>query len=279
MTVAEAPFLAALLAGLGAQARAVADALPGLDDGETERDGRTCLDGGSAAVFGVGAPGGRVLDLQVRPDPVSTLNVQRWHGVTAAKGETTRRWERRLYLGHNAEAFTHAESIVDDRFAPLHARVGPFGRIYSVTEDPVLGPEIGWQFDRDVRVRDIVDPALWRLATPLLDDLHGFAVSRTAGPWSLAARFGPSGVRVSLGTSRWAYSVEDQAKRRRLAHWIDSLGGDGRHAEALYQLANGYRGDTRGVRIGRAAEVEVDLEAGQVATARAYLALPRKEDR
>ena len=271
--MAAAVYLAALRAGLGPRARDVVDALP-TACGPPSREARGCVDGGSSVLLGLSAPGGRVFHAQVRracTDP----DVQRWACVSATPGGTPRRWERTVHTGDAYWAARAAAGDRADEFDRLHTAFGPLARVHRVA----CGPEIGWRLHPGVRL-DALGPALGDLlaaAGPILDDLHGFAVTGTTGPWSVSARFTDDGTRFALGTSRWAYTVEDDRKRRRLTRWIDALGGDARHAEAVYHLANGYRGDTRGVRVGRAVEVAVD--GGRV-HATAYLAVPSlgKED-
>lgn len=223
---------------------------------------RSCIDAGAAAVVTVRAPGPRALEAFVRRGGAG--GVQRWEGVRAAADAPAERWVRLTYGAG-------AEPLADD---PCGALAGS-GRLWSLEAEPGGTPlRTCWHVDRHRGVRWALERIgradAWPAAAEALDALHGFGVSASAGPWSVGLPYGGGPVRI--GTTRWAWSVEDDAKRDRLARWIDRHGGDGAYASALVTLLAPAAPDAAPVRVvGRAAEV--DVTGGRVVGVAAHLAV------
>ncbi|QJP16074.1 hypothetical protein G3545_21975 [Starkeya sp. ORNL1] len=277
-------WLSALLAGLGPQARAARAALAGGEGPEARA--RTCIDGGSPALIAVHAPGRRTWEAHVMEPDAGDGERRSWHGMRWAPGGKHQALHRTLYRsrrGDAAVAARHAAAAHGpqalEHFERFHARLGPSGLIYSVGTDPEDGggPRVAWQLDRHVDaaalVEGLLDLADWRQAVAAIGAVQGIDFVRGAGPWSISIAPAAPQRGVRIGSTRWARAVDDAEKRRRFAAWIGGLGGDGAYAAGLYQLLDEARPQGSLESIGRA--VEVDLAAGSVIAARAYLAVPR----
>lgn len=259
MSVDTAPALvglAALLAGVGSTTPW--PALSARDVG-----GRTCIDAGAGVVLAVRAPGRRVLDLQVRTGV--TEGVEQWAGVRAHPGGMPTASSRQVWTTREGGPVLDAD--------PSATALRGAGRVWGVEYD-ADGSAVSssWQLHRSTPVAYALAragfPLAWDAARQAFDALHGFAVSETSGPWSIARRFDGSPT-VRIGTSRWAWSVDDRAKGVRLADWIASHGGDRAYASALHDLLT-HDGT---LRVGRAAEV--DVRGDEVVGVSAYLVVPQ----
>lgn len=259
MTIDTAPSLvglAALLAGLGSDAPW--PAVPERELGE-----RTCIDAGGGAILAVRAPGRRVLDLHVRTGVDE--GVEQWAGMCAFPGGAPTASSRRVWTSRAGGPVMDAD--------PSATVLSGVGRVWGIEYD-ADGSAVAssWQLYRSTPVAEAVSragfPLAWAVARRAFDALHGFAVSETNGPWSIARRFDGSPT-VRIGTSRWAWSVDDRAKGVRLADWIASYGGDRAYASALHDLLT-RDGATR---VGRA--IEVDVEGDEVVGVSAYLVVPQ----
>jgi hypothetical protein len=256
--------LAALLSGLGARAPGVLAELGTAPS--AVHIGRSCVDAGAGAVFAVRAPGPRALDIQVRRNGAPAEGVEHWDGVRADSGGELTRWSRTVWRGR---ATAPAEITAAGALSWC-------GRVWSIerSEDGAQ-VTLSWQLDRHRQLPDVLAlaklPAYWPVAAAVLDRLHGFPVSTTSGPWSIALRLDDPGAPVRIGTTRWAWSVDDTGKRARLADLISGLGGDRAFATALYDLLT-RSGTTGRLPVGRA--VEVDVAGDTVVAVAAYLVAP-----
>jgi len=277
--VAQAPplvRLAALLAGLGAQAAGMAAELAWPAGAEPGRDAsQSCVDAGAGVMLAVRAPGSRRFDAQVRRRAAAGPDgAEWWEGLAAGPDGVRRRWSRALWPGR-----TGGPAVADDR---LSAVLSSSGRVWSVERDEAgRTSAVSWQLHRHAAVEDVLDRAgiggCWAPAAAAFDRLHGFPVSATAGPWSVSRRHdgpGPAPL-IRLGTTRWAWSLDDAGKRRRLADWISAFGGDGAYAAALYDLLVGARDGARPLPVGRA--VEIDLVGDAIVAVAGYLVAPSAE--
>jgi hypothetical protein len=249
--------LVGLLAGLGPYATE----LPGPGSGSA----RTCVDAGADVVVAVRAPGPRRLDVQVRRTEAAP-GVETWDGLRVGRDGGRHRWTRTVYAGRG----TAPDLPPPDRAAAV---LGAHGRVWSVEHSAAGGrTAVSWQLHRHSDVATVLAEAglaaAWAPAAAALDRLHGFPVSGTRGPWSVAVT---AAGRVRVGTTRWAWSVDDEAKRHRFARWVTDAGGDGAYAAGLHGLlAGGQR-----LPVGRAAEIE--LEGGDVVGVAGYLAIPHAD--
>ena len=272
-------WLSALLAGLGRGAAAAAAALQGRSAADHQR---MCIDGGANALIAVGAPGARRWEAHIlcATDPIDGR--QDWQGVRSGGGAAREVLTRSLFRGRSGSAAqaahlaaTQASQQAATRFERWHRLIGPQGRIYSIGQEPADrgGARVAWQLDRHAPVRqiigDLVGAAGWDAAVASLGLVHGFDLSATSGPWSVALSVAAPESGARIGSTRWAWAIEDAAKRDRLARWIDGHGGDAGYAAALHDLIAGVApaGQTR--TIGRA--VEIDIVDGRVVGAIAYL--------
>lgn len=261
--------LVALLAGLGGRA---ADVAAELDRPATVGAGHTCIDGGGGTMLAVRAPGPRLFEAQSRRRPAAQPNgSELWHGLLADSDGVIRRWTRTIWPGRSG-----GPPAGDDRPSAVLA---DYGRIWSVQrDDSGRSTAVSWQLHRSCDVGDVLDRAgignSWAPAATAFDDLHGFAASATAGPWSVTLRDDPGDPApvIRLGTTRWAWSVDDSAKRGRLAGWISSFGGDGAYAAALHHLLVGDPSGRRPRSVGRA--VEIDVVGAAIVAVAAYLVIP-----
>lgn len=248
--------LAALLTGVDSQM--AWPALPAISLGE-----RTCIDAGVGQVLAVRAPGRRVFDLQVRTGV--TEGVEQWTGISAHPGGMPTASSRRVWATREGGPELDAD--------PSATVLRGAGRVWSLEYD-AKGSAVSssWQLHRSTPVVYALAragfPLAWDVARQAFDALHGFAVSETSGPWSIARRFNGSPT-VRIGTSRWAWSVDDRAKGIRLADWIAFYGGDRAYASALHDLLTRDGAS----RVGRA--VEVDLQGDEVVGVSAYLVVPQ----
>jgi hypothetical protein len=273
--------LAALLAGLGERATEAADrAAAGL--AATAPD-RSCIDGGNRLILSLLAPGRRGLRVQARqPDRPGEPGVLRWSAIHQHPGAAAERWSTSVYLGEPAGAWRDARDAArraggEDRLGRFHATLGPNGRICTVTRSTDQGPGrawVAWQLDRGVPPAVALAAcglqAAWQAVAEPLGWLLGLPAARSLGPWSLGVALHGDPGQVRVGTTAWARTPEDAAKRRRMVELVDRLGGDRRHAEALYKLL-GLTG-RGGARIGRAVEAEV--AGGRLASVQLHLGVP-----
>ena len=277
---------AALLAGLGEQARPVVDEIRAAQDAGCDGAGRTCIDAGSPLMLALLAPGGRRLRVLARLFQASPPAVVPWLRFHQLPDGRLERWRSDAYLGETAEAWQRALAAArlvpggEERLRHYHAALGPRGRIYSVSWS--LGDSLGsgpprasvsWQLDRTRPPAEALAACgmgeAWPAAAEVFASLLGQPITPRMGPWSLLLPLEDGAPRVRVGTTRWARSLEDEAKRRRLSTVFTRLGGDGRFAEALYKLiaSSGPAGPV--TRIGRA--VELELAGSRPTALEAYL--------
>jgi hypothetical protein len=266
----------ALLAGLGPRA---SDVLGSLAAPLPGAEGRTCIDAGAPAVLALRAPGRRRFDVHIR-DRTSAANEHRWTGVRTDPEGPDQRFRRWLFTDRAGRAAELATSAADhlgagDRIRAIHRSLGPLGRIWSLTVDAST-VEVSWQLDRDVppevALRAFGNPDAWPLAASVIDDVVDGGPRTGPGPWSVGVLLtGSPPTTVRVGTTRWARLPDDDDKVARLAAVVDRHGGDASFATAAYRLLLAASRGT-GHPAGRA--VEVDVSAGHVLAAHAYLTVP-----
>ena len=268
-------WLSALLAGLGSEARDVCEGLGRV--GGRSSEGRMCIDGGASALVAVTAPGRRTWEAHVLAG--IDADCQDWTGRRLGPDGEQIYLERRMYRGRGQAAAVQAriaaaahDAAASACFETWHRAIGPFGRVYSVGRDSRGRVRIAWQIDRHVDVAGLLVPLIgrgnWLAAARSLNLVHGFDLVRSTGPWSLSIDVTAPALGWRLGSTRWAWALDVDAKRQRLAQWITTHGGDGGYACALHDLLSGYEARHPGS-IGRA--VEVDVCEGSVVAATAYL--------
>jgi hypothetical protein len=113
--------------------------------------------------------------------------------------------------------------------------------------------------------------AAWPVASEFFQALLGHSLL-SRGPWSIQRLLHTDESRVRIGTTCWARTLEDAAKRRRLVALIHRLGGDARFAEGIYKLIESSVPHHLGSRIGRA--VEIELAEDQIEEMEFYLCVP-----
>ncbi|HMR48573.1 MAG TPA: hypothetical protein PKE40_03985 [Arachnia sp.] len=252
------------LAGLLAGVRLNGD-VPGIAGGGPGE--RTCIDVGAGSVIGVHAPGGRVFELHLRTG--TRDGVEDWRCLSAVHGGGARYSSRRVWTAREGGPVPDAD--------PASALLRRVGRVWGIEYDEAgTMTAVSWQLHRGVRPEEVLGrldaPEAWSAARRALDALHGFEVSAGSGPWSIGRRLDDRAA-VRVGTTRWAWSVDDQYKGARFADWIAHHGGDRAYASALYDLLT-RQGAAGTVRVGRAAEV--DVEDGTVVGVSGYLVVPRR---
>ena len=282
----------ALFTGLGAEAERVAAELHRGGAGAPAscqpplhgaRGARTCIDAGSEWMFSLVAPGSRALRVLSRREPPSG-GVSRWTRGHYCAGGGARRWRVESYIGEPIAAWSRARTAArlvggEDRLRRYHAVLGPRSRIYSVAwsrDADVREATVSWQLDRNSPPAEALAALglgqTWPVAAGLLQALLGYPVTARTGPWSLLRPLHEESPRVRIGTTRWARSLEEPAKRRRFTSVVGSLGGDHRFAEGLYKLIESAS-LARGISsIGRA--VEVELLGDELVEMEFYLCLP-----
>jgi hypothetical protein len=234
---------------------------------------RSCIDAGSEVIVGVSAPGERGLRVFARVPGASGAGRIEWSWWSAeARRETGAGW-RRLYSGEPEGVWSEVAAIVDgdsvggETLRRWHDRLGPRGRVYSVSAAGNSGPVwVGWQLDRGVRMDHALAAcevaSTWPVFEEAVVSLLGYRPSTTGGPWSVSAAL--DGSRFRLGTTRWARLPEDDGKRRRLVALVDRLGGDRRFVEAAYKLVCAGADAGRRTRVGRAVELEFSTAGAQL---------------
>jgi hypothetical protein len=276
-------WLCALLAGLGAGASVATAQLRAGASAASE--GRMCIDGGATALLVARAPGPRRWEAHVLAGVDTSGDCRHWSGLRIGAACERHEARRTLFRARAGTAVLAARAAAAasgaaalGQFEEWHRLLGPHARIYSVGTEPEIGggARIGWQFDRHAPVRELVTGLAgaegWRAASASLAMVHGFDATTTLGPWSVSLAVAAPARGVRLGSTRWAWAVENDGKRARLARWIDEHGGDGAYAAAVHDvLMHGRDVERRGA-VGRA--VEVDIVGGTVGAATAYLAAP-----
>ena len=282
----ELVWLAGLLAGLGPDAMRNAAALcPLAAEDAVDLAGRSCIDGGSELVLMAGGAA-RSLHAQARRPDLDGEDDggQWWTGLLARRGEATLPWRRAIYGRLATGGVAHARRAaashgLEDAFVRWHARLGPHGHIYSVTDpDDCESAVVAWQLHPGVRPADALAAAglgsEWRAASVVLDRIHGFAASSTTGPWSVAVTLLGAGTELRIGTSHWARLLDDEGKLRRASTAVAGLGGDGAFVEALWHLLDDVRPTGSFAPLGRALEILV--EGDEALGIDVYLAAPRR---
>jgi len=262
---------AGLLAGLGAQAGALAEALG--PSGIAEAAQRTCVDAGGSLVLGVAAPGPRARHAEARTG--GTPGAAYWQGLHAVAGEPAsawRRWRTVTFAGEPAGAWAEVldwarDAGMADQLRAAHAALGAGAGLFTASVHAAGSPQrrrdelwTGWRLDAAYRpgdaLRDVGHAKAWPAALGVLRRLLGDGLGERSHPWAVLLPMHES-ERVRVATTIWSRVPEDAAKHRRLAEVIDSLGGDGRFAEALYKLLAGAGPEPlRG--LGRALLVELE---------------------
>ncbi|MEM8808939.1 MAG: hypothetical protein AAGF01_23215 [Cyanobacteria bacterium P01_G01_bin.38] len=278
---------AGLLAGLGSQARPVAQAL-GLKTGPA--DGvpqKSCISAGNSLMLSLLAPAERSLRVSQRldhrwlqtyyppgehtggdsppeePHQRTRDTPERWltefffdqFGLEPGKAHSP--WSIVLELAHALKAETPAQRY--------HRILGPRGRLLSLShrlDSAQAGGWVTWQLDRHTSPEAALDACdvgwAWPIAAQHLKTLLGRSVSKYCRPWSLAWEISSDRPRFRLGTTVWARQAETAEKHRRLAATVAQMGGDSRFAEALYKLIAATHPVGFTHRIGRAVEIEFD---------------------
>jgi len=260
-------YYAGLLAGLGAAARSTADHLGRrLKAAEASDDGRTCIDGGSALMFSLLAPGRRSLRVLVR-DGLAVDGVMAWSREYHQPGPVVECWQSETFAGEVPRAWDHALEVArgvsgEERLHRDHRIFGPRGWIYSLSwSTESHAASVSWRLDRTSPPEQTLAlaglAASWPVASEILGTLLGQPIGRSTGPWSILRPLDEDSPRVRIGTTSIARLPEDDPKRRRLATLVDRLGGDGRYAEALYKLVDAASPARTVRRIARAVEVEM----------------------
>ncbi|MCA9998135.1 MAG: hypothetical protein KDE56_20380 [Anaerolineales bacterium] len=273
-------FQAALLAGLGRQARLVAQ--QAANGRFCPHADRSCIDAGSTLLLAMAAPGERELRLVQRLAD-GTDGEQRWLHTQFGK-EGRRRQVTAVYLHNPATAWQAAHTLsqtyaTEAAFRRAHAVLGPRGRIFKCQQPLPETSEVSktsevsvtWQLDRQTTPAESLTtyglPQAWTAVSAALTPLFGQSISPRSRPWSISVAL-PEPDRVRVGTTAWARQPEEPGKHQRLAQTIEQLGGNGRFAEALYKLALTTQPTSLTTRIGRA--VEVELWRGEVAGIEMY---------
>ena len=272
-----------LLAGLGRQVESLTEQFACLEY-SAEKQGRTCIDGGSHMMFALLAPGDRSSLRLLNRTESATDSIMSWIRHYIQSGNKPECWQTDVLLGEPQDAWARAHTLAKrvnalSRFQADHALLGPCGRICSLSwslGDPTQA-EISWQLDRSAPLERLLAelglPEAWTQTRHIFETLLNFPVTTRSGPWSILRRLNVDGESVlRLGSSNWARSIEDDGKRRRLTKLIKHLGGDSRFAEALYKLLNAHQQGQRIQRVGRALELE--WHNGQLTAAEFFLSVP-----
>jgi hypothetical protein len=278
---------ASLLSGLGIPSYSSTGGQPGalladLEGAHQEVEGRTCIDAGSSLMFSLVAPGKRSLRVLSRLEQ-PTPGVVSWQRLHQQVGQPPERWRSETYLGEPAAIWDRIQAAARragglERLQRAHAVLGPRGRIYSLSYrlDDLPEATVSWQLDRFFRLDETLErmgfKGAWEAAAGIWEAILGFPASLRTGPWSILIPLCGPELRLRIGSTNWARLPEGAEKRRRLAGLVERLGGDGRYAQALYQLIEGAGRTGRRPAIGRA--VEVELEGSQVLAAEFYLCMP-----
>jgi uncharacterized protein YuzE len=277
-------FCAALLAGLGPQARSITKELC-VAASDSLSTGRTCIDAGSTLMFSLISPGRRSLRILSRSsDTGIEQSISRWLRMHYCTGKSPQRWIIEAFSGERAEAWQHALNLArtiggETALRRRHAALGPLGRIFNISYELEKEAPCGWvtwQLDRHISPSKALVACgieeVWPTVVQCLQRLFGRAFSQEIGPWSIAWTLDENNPRMRVGTSMWARILEDTAKRSRLLDTVEHLGGDRPFAEALYKLLESAHPTEYTTRIGRA--VEVELSANGVLAIEFYLSVP-----
>jgi hypothetical protein len=268
---------AGLLAGLGAHAGALAEELLGAT--HTPADGRTCVDAGSQLMFALAAPGPRELRVLARMGSPA-VGVARWLRANQ-RPAAAERWLTESYAGEPPEAWAGALAAAryaggEERLRRYHAAIGVRGRIFSAAwsiDDGAPRATVGWQLDRSCAPAQALEALglghAWPAAAALLGELIGQPVGAHTGPWSVACALHDDSPRVRVGTTRWARSLEDEAKRRRLSTLFTRLAAAARFPGPSSSPVPPSGPPVPPARIGRA--VELELAGSRPVALEAYL--------
>jgi hypothetical protein len=275
--------IAALLARLGAGARAAADDIRDLV-AHAANPGRTCIDAGDQLLLSLVAPGDRSLRVLARCGTRSQ-GVMCWRRFYARPGAPAETWSSETYSGDADPGWLRALDLAKrngttETILRWQAVLGARGRIYSTNwraAGECLHFTVSWQLHRGFPPQDALRalglPDVWPAALPVFQELLGFAPGPRSAPWSVSLGLAPGALQVRLGTTLWALQPEATEKRRRLVALVGRLGGDPRFAEAVYKLAESACPSARRRALGRAVEVEV--APGEAPRAEFYVCLPQ----
>jgi hypothetical protein len=256
---------AALLAGMGAAARKITGELNSALQ-PSQGDERTCIDAGSRLIFSLLAPGPRSLRVLVRRGLVQGGSLP-WLRAHYLPRQDPEHWHTLTYMGEPPSAWENARRAAEracalDHLRRTHAILGPYSRIYSVSQTAGTAPPqawVGWQLDRALPVDKALDLLgighAWPLAASFWESLLGSPPHPRFGPWSISLGMGGA-PRLRVGSTNWSRRIEDDEKRRRMAALVERKGGDRRFAESLYKLIQGAARPGRVHAVGRAVELE-----------------------
>lgn len=262
-------FRAALLAGLGPQARKAAAASPLTTGHAREETGKTCIDAGGMMMFSLHSARPGELGI-LRRLTGGTEGVQPWLWTNYRRvpaGIETDAWNSWIFSGEGKAHFSHVWQAVEKsgeitRFREVHAELGRRGRfVFAIqpVDPPGLPTWIGWQLDKHTRPADALRAIgygeLWPHARKLMQQFLGSTLTDRSHPWSVAVGFGSEGFLVRVGSTIWARQPEIPGKYRRLASCFREIGGDDRTVEAIYKLLLPARAEPY-TRVGRAIEIE-----------------------
>lgn len=261
-------YLAALLAGEGAGADAIADQGAAA---VVAASGRSCIEAGAPLQLTVDGPGPAGLRFGL---PVSEP------GALLPEGPARRAREALARLG--APTFAHPRPLGTwvfrgpggaslhadlrdgspqaalERARPLLGEAGqsrldalrgalegaePWTLGVGVNEGPArirVGLRPYRERDAGVLAERLGLSALYARATPLLTALLGAPPGARHQPWLVSVPVeSASGPELRLGTSVWSRRPDDDAKRTTLRGALALVGADASHAEALYSLLRG----------------------------------------
>jgi hypothetical protein len=294
---------AALLAGEGLQARALAHYVAAA---AFAGEGRSCLDGGASLQLFLDAPGPPSFRFAVRLDQADLLvSSEVAPGLVedddaralleacrslagpfepGTFGAWFMRDERGVALAVDARG--SSSSTLAARLQPVLPAQGqarltrylsildgatPWAIAVTASGGRVRAVDLRWSLARGVHparmARALVSEPAWQAASDLLGGVLGEPPGERTRPWQIATRLDEEGP-LSIATSAWSRRIDVEAKRERLVTAFEGLGGPWRQVDGTWRLLRQSAPDDRRWTIGRGLEARV---GGDVTRLRAVL--------
>lgn len=286
-TAEQTLYRAALLSGLGKEARALSDRVGAAMRGG-RAEGMSCLEAGAPLQFTIDAPGKTALRVgyrvagrpgdearktlppgvrEVVERAVRTLGPPR-HALRDSLGT----WVFESEAGRcvHLDVRDGSPQVALDRLRPLLDREGvvrleacsfllDYGHPWNLhlAVDSGEAPALLWLLDRRTDLGRVAErlgpPEAWVAIRDFLRTLLRGAPELRPGRWVVQVPLGAQPPCLRLATTAWAYLEEDQRKQAELGQRVAELGGPRDPAEALFSLCRGTAG--RRWRVGRAVHV------------------------
>lgn len=240
---------------------------------------RTCIEAGQNVLVNIRAGQQSGVAMASARRKKNALNARNW--LRWSLDEPTKKGESLIFGMPTAEdwalAKDHLGNILenDPRLVELRLRGGVYMTTKNEPETGLSWISFGLHKGQSIRqtLAALGHPGVWQEFSSVMSDLLGRSITERARPWSVAVPTCEEGRARSLirvGSTNWSRMPETNIKTTRLAHQVNSLGGDRRLAEGIYSLVANQDGTHRSVGVA----AEFDFENRTLCSAQYTLRVP-----